>query len=206
MQPQPPPLFVGIAGGSASGKTTIARALADRLGARCVLVAHDRYYHPKPTVPDPAPRNFDHPDALDTEHLVRDLRRLREGATVHLPVYDFATHDRLPPAHWEAVEPRPVIVVEGILVLADPRLRDELDFRIYVDAPDDLRLVRRVRRDLSDRGRAVLDVLDQYERTVRPMFGEFVLPSRDHADLVVDGTCDPEAVVDALLDHLAVHR
>lgn len=200
------PVLVGIAGGSASGKTTIARALAARLGSRCVLVAHDRYYHPaSATQATEGPRNFDHPDALDTDHLVRDLRRLRAGHPTPLPAYDFARHDRLPESHWDVVEPHPIVLVEGILVLAVEHLRNELDHRVFVDTPDDLRLVRRVRRDLSERGRAVHDVLDQYERTVRPMFGEFVLPSRDHAELVVDGTCDTDVVVSALIDHLACH-
>ena len=197
------PVVVGIAGGSASGKTTIAHALAARLGPRCVLVAHDRYYHPAPAEPEATPRNFDHPASLDTDHLIRDLQSLRTGRSTSLPVYDFTREDRLPAVHWERVEPCPIVLVEGILVLAVERLRDELDHRVFVDTPDDIRLVRRVRRDLDHRGRAVHEVLDRYESTVRPMYREFVLPSRDHADLVVDGTCDTETVVSLLVEHLA---
>ncbi len=194
--------LVGIAGGTASGKTTAARALQERLGDRCLCLTHDRYYHPLPARyrADPTAYNFDHPDALDTARMVRDLRALRSGATVRVPRYDYARHVRLPPSQWEVVHPRPVVLVEGILVLADPALRAELDHRVYVHAPDDIRLLRRIRRDADQRGRSVEEVLDQYLRTVRPMHEAFVAPSRQHADLVVDGTRSPDAMVASVLD------
>lgn len=193
-------VVVGIGGGTASGKTSVARQTAERLGARCLLVAHDRYYHPKAAMP--VPGNFDHPDALDTARLLGDLARLRGGAPVSLPTYDFAIHDRLPEHQWDAAPPRPIVVVEGILVLAIPELRDAFDLRVFVDAPDDLRLARRIRRDTTERGRSLVDVLDQYERTVRPMHERWVAPSRAHADLVLDGTSPPPDSVDRLLGRL----
>lgn len=193
-------VVVGIGGGTASGKTSVARVAAERLGPRCLLVAHDRYYHPKATMP--VPGNFDHPDALDTGMLLRDLGRLRDGQPVDLPAYDFASHDRMPQSRWDHAPARPIVVVEGILVLAIPELRDTFDLRVFVDAPDDLRLVRRIRRDTTERGRSVHDVLDQYERTVRPMHERWVAPSRAHADLVLDGTSPPVHSVAQLLGRL----
>jgi uridine kinase len=190
-------LVVGIAGGSASGKSTVARVVAENLGRSCVLIAHDRYYHSAA-----ADTNFDHPDALDTEHLLQDLAQLRAQAPTRLPVYDFARHDRAPPERWDPVEPRRVLVVEGILVLAIPALRQVLDLRVFVDTPDDLRLARRIRRDVSSRGRTVYSVLDQYERTVRPMHEAFVAPSRAHADLLLDGTLPPRREAGRVLERI----
>lgn len=191
-------LVVGIAGGSASGKSTVARVVAENLGRRCVLIAHDRYYR----AAGAADTNFDHPDALDTDHLLQDLTQLRAQASTRLPVYDFARHDRAPPERWDPVEPRPVLLVEGILVLAIPALREALDLRVFVDTPDDLRLVRRIRRDVASRGRTVHSVLDQYERTVRPMHEAFVAPSRVHADLLLDGTRPPRREAGRVLERI----
>lgn len=186
------PFVFGIAGGTASGKTTVALELAERTGA--LLISHDRYYR---DLVDASAANFDHPDALDTALLVRHLEELRAGRTVALPTYDYATHRRATVV--DEVHPRSVIVVEGILVLADPGLRGCFDLRVYVDAPDDVRLARRLRRDVRERGRSVEGVLDQYLATVRPMHLAHVEPSRVHADLVLDGT-HPSTV---LADHLA---
>lgn len=173
--------IVGIAGGTASGKTTIAHALAHDLSA--VLVAQDRYYHTAS-----AATNFDHPDSLDNMRLVDDLRRLRAYEHARLPVYNFALHARMPETHWDEVTPKPIIIVEGILLLSIEALRSLLDIAIYVDAPDDIRLMRRIRRDVAERGRSTFDVLDQYTTTVRPMHERYVAPSRQHAHHVVDGT------------------
>jgi uridine kinase len=193
------PLIVGIAGGTASGKTTTAAALGASLGARCVLIHHDRYYRSMPETfhADPAAYNFDHPDALDTARLISDLKALKSGQSVELPRYDFARHRRS--EETDRVSPCPVFLVEGILVLADSGLRELFDKKIYVHAPEDLRLTRRIRRDMESRGRSEADILSQWERSVSPMHHEFVEPSRLHADLVIDGMTTTDAMVAAVL-------
>lgn len=188
---------IGIAGGSASGKTTVSRALHERLGDQAALLLHDRYYRtPPPDVPA-ASWNYDHPDALETELLVAHVDALRRGQVAELPLYDFATHSRSPGV--ERVEPRPVLLVEGILVLADAALRERMDHTIFVHTPADVRLMRRLRRDVAERGRDPLGVLRQYEDTVRPMHARFVEPSRNYADLVLDGTQEVQNLVSAVL-------
>ncbi len=177
---------LGVAGGTASGKTTVAREVAAALGA--LLVTHDRYYRS-----GDAATNYDHPDSLDTGRLVEDLDALRAGRGVVLPRYDFARHAR--EAEGDAVAPTPWIVVEGILVLCDARLRERFDRAVFVDAPADVRLVRRVRRDALERGRSCEDVFRQYLTTVRPMHEAFVAPSMAFADAVIDGMCAVEESV-----------
>jgi uridine kinase len=171
---------VGIAGGTASGKTTIAQAFAATVHA--TLLQHDRYYrNPPPT----GPANFDHPDALETSLLIEHLAALREGVAIAAPVYDFTAHRRAEAT--DPVEPGGVLVVEGILVLADPELRARLDLAVFVDCPDDIRLLRRMLRDVAERGRTVDSVATQYLATVRPMHERFVAPSARHAGLRLDG-------------------
>ncbi len=197
---------IGIAGGSASGKTTVAFALEAVLGPeRCVLVSHDRYYRNLPAGATPERWNYDHPDALDTAALVGDLDVLRRGGTVDLPVYDFATHRQLGRPHWHTVSARPIVIVEGILVLQDPALRSRMSRRVFVHTADDLRLARRIRRDLLERGRGLEDVLAQYLSTVRPMHEAFVAPSRAHADLVLDGEAPVQSSVAAILALVGEH-
>ena len=183
------PFVVGIAGGTASGKTTVARRVADRLGA--LLLTHDRYYRSAD-----AHTNFDHPNSLDTARMVADLDRLRAGTPASLPDYDFSTHLRR--VEEDLVAPTPVIVVEGILVLSDPALRARFDLAAFVDAPADVRLLRRVQRDVAERGRTVESVFAQYLATVRPMHEAFVAPSVAHAHLVLDGTTEVEGLVEAV--------
>lgn len=173
------PLVIGVAGGTASGKTTIVAQACERLGA--LRVTHDRYYRN-----GDASTNFDHPDALETSLLVGHLDALRAGMAVDLPDYDFATHRRR--SQLERVEPTRIIVVEGILVLADAELRARFDLAVFVDAPADIRLIRRLLRDTRERGRTPEDVVRQYLETVRPMHERFVQPSLRHASLVLDGT------------------
>jgi uridine kinase len=176
-----PVLLVGLAGGTASGKTTISRTLTGRWpGMLCI--AHDRYYH---TVPDPSRHNYDHPSALDSGLLCEHLDRLAAGEPVDLPEYDFATHRRR--EQTERAQPAEVVLVEGILVLADARLARRLHLKVFVHAPDDVRLMRRIRRDAVERARSVESVLHQYENTVRPMHLRYVAPCRALADLVLDG-------------------
>ena len=195
----PAPFVVILAGGTASGKTTVAARAADQLGA--LLLHHDRYYR---DVEQPRGHNYDHPDALDTARLVADLDALRAGQAAALPVYDFRTHRRQP--ETEQVEPTPVILVEGILTLADAALAARADLRVFVDAPADVRLARRVRRDVAERGRDVGGVLDQYLDTVRPMHEAFVEPTKASADLVINGTAPIPALVDSLVAAIAERR
>jgi len=192
------PTIVGIAGGSASGKTTTASALAEQLGARCALLTLDRYYLTLPDRyrADPVDYNFDHPDAVELTRLIEDLSTLRAGRAAAVPRYDFALHSRLPDT--DELLPREVVLVEGIHALCIAPLRAVMDFKVFVHAPADIRLARRIRRDLVDRGREAEQVLAQYERTVRPMHEQFVEPSKTHADLVVDGTTTTGAMVMAV--------
>jgi len=186
--------LIVIAGGTASGKTTAALIAARRL-PEALLIHHDRYYR---DIPHPRGFNFDHPDALDTDGLVADLERLKAGQPVDLPVYDFSRHARA--AHTERVAPCPLVMVEGILTLAHPGLAAMADLRVYVHTPDDIRLARRLRRDILERGRTVESVLDQYLQTVRPMHLAWVAPCEAGADLVLDGTAPPELVGEALAE------
>lgn len=180
------PVVIGIAGGSGSGKTTVQRRIVDAFGRdRIALLEHDAYYrdlsHQPPDVR--ATYNFDHPDALETDLMVTHLDALIAGRPIDKPTYNFNTHSRLPGT--ERVLPHRVVIVEGILVLAEPELRARMDIKIFVDAPDDVRLMRRIQRDLEERGRPIKSVLRQYQRTVRPMHLEFVEPSKRTADVII---------------------
>jgi uridine kinase len=180
------PVVIGIAGGSGSGKTTVLQRIIREFGADPIAVLdHDAYYedlsHLSPE--ERAQFNFDHPDALETDLMREHLDRLVEGTAVEKPVYDFTTHTRR--EETETVEPRPVIIIEGILVLAESMLEERMDIKIYVDAADDIRLMRRIRRDIQERGRSIEGILRQYERTVRPMHLEFVEPSKRAADIII---------------------
>jgi uridine kinase len=179
-------LCIGVAGGTGSGKTTVTDRIRDAVGAHRMVILHqDRYYRDLSHL-DPASRqarNFDHPDALEAELLVEHLERLRHGLPTDLPVYDFANHVRR--SEVERVEPRPVLLVEGILILAIASLRELLDIKIYVDTDADLRFIRRLQRDIRDRERTLAGVVEQYLATVRPMHLEFVEPSRRWADIII---------------------
>jgi uridine kinase len=180
------PLVIGIAGGSGSGKTTISAAVVADIGEdRVALLEHDAYYRDLPylTLEERAAINYDHPESLETELLVAHLEALRAGHAVEVPVYDFATHRRMP--QTAVVGPRPVIIVDGILILAEPHLRSLMDLKIFVDTDPDLRILRRLKRDVEERGRTIDSVIDQYLATVRPMHLEFVEPSKLHADLII---------------------
>jgi len=170
-----------IAGGTASGKTTIARAVANRIDA--VLIHHDRYYK---DIPHPKGYNFDEPAALDNQLLATHIRQLKSGQPADLPVYHFPTHARL--SQTERIEPRPIIIIEGILVMSDPELRNLGDICAFVDAPADIRLTRRIRRDVVERGRDVESVLEQYIKTVRPMHNIHIEPCKEYASIFLDGT------------------
>lgn len=184
-----------MAGGTASGKTTIASALSKKLNA--VLIHHDRYYK---DIPHPRGYNFDEPDALENTLLAKHIRQLKDGEQADLPVYNFATHSRS--KQTETIFPSPIIIVEGILVMSVPELRTLADVCVYVDAPADIRLVRRMRRDIVERGRDVEGVLSQYLTTVRPMHELHIAPCKDKASLILDGTIPIEENVETLVQIL----
>lgn len=180
------PVVLGVAGGSGSGKSTVVREVCRLLedGTASVL-HHDAYYRDLAHRPfeERVGVNFDHPDSLETELMVEHVERLLDGEAVDVPTYDFSTHTRA--AATERREPTPVVILDGILVLADPRLRSTMDLKVFVDTEADLRLIRRIRRDVIKRGRTPDSVISQYEATVRPMHLEFVEPSKRYADLIV---------------------
>ena len=179
-------MFIGICGGTGSGKTTIARSIVKAVEARnVVLVEQDSYYRNLADMPldERHQANFDHPDSIDSDMLVNHLLRLKQGRKVEMPLYDFKTHTRSD--RIEIIEPKPVVIVEGILIFAETRVLDLLDVRVFVDTPDDIRFIRRLQRDIAERGRTVESVIGQYYRTVRPMHHEFVEPSKRHADIII---------------------
>jgi uridine kinase len=180
------PIIIGVAGGTASGKTTVSKKILEMIGAEhLAYIEHDAYYRDLSHLPLEQRRafNFDHPDALENELMITHLESLLQGQPVQVPVYDFATYvrtDRL-----RRIEPRPVILVAGILIFVDKKLREMMDIKIYVDAPADLRFIRRLRRDIAERNRSVNHVIEQYLETVRPMHLEFVEPSKRYADVII---------------------
>lgn len=178
-------MIIGIAGGTGSGKTTLTRRLVDTFGGDVSVVNHDNYYKKQVgmTYEERSALNYDHPDSFDTALLVEDLKKLAAGEAIRCPVYDYTIHNR----SEETVEVRPtkVVILEGILIFADPALRELLDIKIFVDADADVRILRRIRRDVKERGRSLDSVIDQYLTTVKPMHEQFVQPSRQYADIVV---------------------
>jgi uridine kinase len=179
-------LIIGVGGGSGSGKTTIAEALVEAIDG-VAFIQHDAYYRHRPdlTFDERTQLNYDHPDSLETRLLVSHLEALRTGARIERPVYDFTQHLR--DESTIPVDPAPVVIVEGILVLADSGLRAVMDLKVFVDTDPDLRLARRLERDIRERGRTTESVLTQYMTTVRPMHLEFVEPSKRHADIIIPG-------------------
>lgn len=196
-------LVVGIAGGTGSGKTTVAAKLAAAMPpGRCVTIEHDAYYRDQGHLPpdERATINYDHPASLESELLAEHLRQLRAGRAVEIPIYDFATHTRRP--ETRRIAPSRVIIVEGILVFTEPALRELIDIKIFVDTDADIRLIRRIRRDLEQRGRTFQSVRDQYYATVRPMHLEHVEPSKRWADLIVPEGGDNKVALDVMLGQL----
>ncbi len=180
------PLIIGVAGGTGSGKTTVAETIIERVGReRIALVQHDAYYRDQSgKLPEVRARvNYDHPDSLETPLMIEHLKQLRAGHPIEMPVYDFSTHTRT--LETRRVGPHPVILVEGILIFADPALREMFDVKVFVDTDADIRLIRRLQRDMEERGRTFESVITQYRETVRPMHLEFVEPSKRYADVIL---------------------
>jgi len=179
-------LIIGICGGTGSGKTTVAKSILEAISpGDVVFIQQDSYYRNLKDLPLDYRNiaNFDHPDALDNDLLVNHIRKLKAGEAVDLPIYDFRTHTRR--NETLSVEPKPIVIVEGILIFADPRLLEQLDIKVFVDTPDDIRFIRRLRRDIAERGRTVESVIEQYLATVRPMHMQFVEPSKRYADVII---------------------
>lgn len=183
---EPAPLTIGIAGGSGSGKTTVAQAILERVGAdKIAFLQHDSYYRDLGGLP-PAQRaelNFDHPNSLETALLIEHILALRSGKPVEVPIYDFSIHSRT--SQTFTVSPRRVIMVEGILIFVDAVLRDLFNLKIFVDTDADIRFIRRLQRDITERGRSTESVIKQYQATVRPMHLDFVEPSKRYADVII---------------------
>src|SRR3954471_17804833 len=179
-------MIIGISGGTGSGKTTVANRILESVRAdEVVFIQQDLYYRDLKDMPLDYRNaaNFDHPDALDNELLINHMKKLNAGEAVELPIYDFRTHSRLPST--TRVDPKPIVIIEGILIFTDPRLLEQMDIKVFVDTPDDIRFIRRLRRDVAERGRTVDSVIEQYLATVRPMHIQFVEPSKRCADVII---------------------
>jgi uridine kinase len=198
-----PSFVIGVAGGSGSGKTTVVRRIVDSLGPEHVTVLdHDRYYRDRNDLrlEERAALNYDHPDSLETDLLVQHVRTLRGGRRVEVPRYDFTRHARL--AEKDAFQPRRALIVEGILIFTDAQLRELMDIKVFVDTDSDTRFIRRLQRDVAERGRTMESVIDQYQSTVKPMHLEFVEPSKRYADVIIPLGGHNTVAVDLLLTML----
>jgi len=180
------PLVIAIAGGTGSGKTTVANVIIERVGTEhIVYLPHDAYYKDLKNLPasQRTQINFDHPNSLDTEMLIEHVRELKAGQPIKRPVYDFKTHTRID--EMINLQPQPIVIVEGILIFVESALRNLFDVKIFVDTPPDIRFIRRLERDINERGRTATSVIQQYQETVRPMHLEFVEPSKRYADVII---------------------
>jgi uridine kinase len=198
-------LVIGIAGGTGSGKTTITRQLAEEFGEKVTVIYHDNYYKAHHDMPfeERAKLNYDHPDAFDTDLMVRDLKKLRAGQSIACPSYDYTIHDRsekVIPIH-----PSPVIIVEGILIFASSELRNLIDIKIYVDTDADVRILRRILRDVKERGRSLDSVITQYLTTVKPMHDAFVEPSKRYADIIIPEGGQNKVAMAMVIDRVKEH-
>ena len=198
-------LVVGIAGGSGSGKTTLTRLVSEALGGDATVITHDSYYaaHHELTYEERTQLNYDHPDSYETSLMVEHLAALRRGEAVEVPVYDFADYDRSD--ETVTVAPSRVIIVEGILIFCEPALRDLMDVKVFVDTDADVRILRRVRRDVRKRGRSLESVIDQYLATVKPMHEAFVEPSKRYADIIIPQGGKNAVALQMLLARIQAH-
>ena len=197
---RPRPIIIGVTGGSGSGKTSVSRAIFDQLhGHSLMMLQKDSYYKSQDDIPfeERTKVNYDHPNAFDTDLLIEQLEDLLNWKTIEIPVYDYAAHTRSKEVLVQ--EPREVIIVEGILTLNDARLRDLMDIKIFVDTDDDIRIIRRIQRDIEERGRTLQSVIDQYLETVKPMYHQFIEPSKRYADIIVPEGGENQVAIDLLV-------
>ncbi|MFH0989780.1 MAG: uridine kinase [bacterium] len=193
-------LVIGISGGTGSGKTSVTNEILNSLDKdRVLVIQHDSYYRDLMTYkdPDPAAINFDHPDSLETDLMVQHVQMLRENKSVDQPLYNFATHRRMP--EIRTIQPKEIIIIDGILIFVDKRLRDLMDIKIFVDTDADERLLRRIRRDIMERGRSIESVMHQYITTVKPMHLEFVEPSKRWADVIIPRGYENTVAIDMVV-------
>ena len=193
---------VGVAGGSASGKTTIVKKIEEYFGKDIVILSHDSYYkaHDDMSYEERSQLNYDHPESFETDRMAEDISSLIKGNAIEVPVYDYTIHNRA--EETIRVEPKPVIIIEGILILENKELRDLMDAKIYVDTDADERLMRRIRRDMRERARSIDSILDQYAETVKPMHEEFVEPSKRYADVIIPRGGENETGIRMLQEYL----
>lgn len=198
-------MVIGIAGGTGSGKTTITKKLVQRFAGEVSVINHDNYYKAHHDMPyeQRCRLNYDHPDAFDTDRLISDLRKLKAGQSVVCPVYDYSIHDRS--AKTMLISPAKVIIVEGILIFADKALCSEMDIKIFVDADADVRILRRITRDVRDRGRSLESVVNQYLTTVKPMHEQFVEPSKRNADIIIPEGGHNIVAFDMVVERVKAH-
>ncbi len=197
---RPRPIIIGVTGGSGSGKTSVSRAIFDQLhGHSLMMLQEDSYYKSQDDIPfeERTKVNYDHPNAFDTDLLIEQLEDLLSWKTIEIPVYDYAAHTRSKEVLVQ--EPREVIIVEGILTLNDARLRDLMDIKIFVDTDYDIRIIRRIQRDIEERGRTLQSVIDQYLETVKPMYHQFIEPSKRYADIIVPEGGENQVAIDLLV-------
>lgn len=194
--------IVGIAGGTASGKTTIVRKIKESFGDDIVVINHDSYYkaHNDLSYEDRTKLNYDHPDSFDTERMIEDVQKLKNNQEVDIPVYDFSIHNRVDATVH--IIPKNVIIIEGILVLENKALRDLMDIKVFVDTDADERLMRRIRRDMEERARSIDSILTQYRDTVKPMHEQFIEPSKKYADIIIPRGGENHTGIAILQQHL----
>jgi len=198
-------MVIGIAGGTGSGKTTITRKLMQKFRGNVSVINHDNYYkaHHNMSYEQRAELNYDHPNAFDTELLVEDLKKLKEGKSIHCPVYDYSIHDRTD--RTIKIEPAKVIIVEGILIFQSRELCSQMDIKIYVDTDADVRILRRIIRDVRDRGRSLESVVNQYLTTVKPMHEQFVEPSKRNADIIIPEGGHNQVALEMVIERVRAH-
>ena len=198
-------IVIGIAGGTGSGKTTITRKLAEHFGSLVTVIYHDNYYkaHHDLSYDERSALNYDHPDAFENDRIARDLRQLREGKPIECPIYDYTIHDRS--ENTLTIHPSRVIIVEGIMIFYPKEIRDQLDIRIFVDADADERILRRLLRDVKERGRSLDSVVNQYLNTVKPMHEAFVEPSKRYADIIIPRGGENVVALDMVINRVQAH-